>query len=63
MDPLVAQGTIGASRLVRAWAGLSQSGDVVDVEPFDPQSAGSDIYLASVDLEVLRDPRCDAGLS
>ncbi|TKA53436.1 hypothetical protein B0A53_04430 [Rhodotorula sp. CCFEE 5036] len=51
-DSKVAAGTIGASRLVRQFAGLSQSGDVVDVEPFDPYSLGSDIYLASLDLEV-----------
>lgn len=51
-DPKVAPGTIGASRLVRQFAGLSQSGDVVDVEPFDPFSLGSDIYLSSLDLEV-----------
>lgn len=51
-DPKVAPGSIGASRLVRQFAGLSQSGDVVDVEPFDPYSLGSDIYLASLDLEV-----------
>ncbi|KAI5478765.1 vesicular-fusion protein Sec18 [Pseudohyphozyma bogoriensis] len=51
-DPKVAPGTIGAARLVRQWAQLSQSGDIVDVEAFDPQSVGSDIYLASMDLEV-----------
>ncbi|GAA5990739.1 hypothetical protein JCM10908_003214 [Rhodotorula pacifica] len=51
-DSKVAPGTIGASRLVRQFAGLSQSGDVVDVEPFDPYSLGSDIYLASLDLEI-----------
>lgn len=28
------------------------SGDIVDVEAFDMSTAGSDIYLASLDLEV-----------
>ncbi|GJN88243.1 hypothetical protein Rhopal_001208-T1 [Rhodotorula paludigena] len=51
-DPAIPQGAVGASRLVRQFVGLSQSGDVVDVEPFDPQSLGSDIYLAALDLEV-----------
>lgn len=51
-DPKVAPGTIGAARLVRQWAQLSQSGDIVDVEAFNPASAGTDIYLASIDLEV-----------
>ncbi|GAA5873522.1 hypothetical protein JCM3774_000038 [Rhodotorula dairenensis] len=51
-DSKIVAGTIGASRLVRQFAGLSQSGDVVDVEPFDPYSLGSDIYLASLDLEI-----------
>ncbi|KAM0751567.1 AAA-domain-containing protein [Meredithblackwellia eburnea MCA 4105] len=51
-DPAVASGTVGAARLVRTWAGLSQSGDVVDVETFDVQSVAGDIYLASLDLEV-----------
>ncbi|KAK4692974.1 vesicle-fusing ATPase, partial [Phenoliferia sp. Uapishka_3] len=52
VDNQVRQGTIGASRLVRTWAGLSQSGDVVDVESFDPNGLGSDVYLASIDLEI-----------
>ena len=51
-DNKVAPGTVGAAKLVRTWAGLSMSGDVVDVESFDPQSQGTDIYLASMDLEV-----------
>lgn len=51
-DPAVPRGAIGAARLVRQWVGLSQSGDVVDVEPLDPNSLGSDLYLASLDLEV-----------
>lgn len=51
-DPKVAPGTIGAARLVRQWAQLSQSGDVVEVEAFNPASTGSDTYLASLDLEV-----------
>ncbi|GAA5993797.1 hypothetical protein JCM11641_006066, partial [Rhodosporidiobolus odoratus] len=52
-DPKVASGTIGAARLVRQFAQLSQSGDVVDVEPFDPaRQLGGDAYLASLDLEV-----------
>ncbi|BGP37599.1 transport between ER and Golgi ATPase protein [Rhodotorula kratochvilovae] len=51
-DPAVPRGAIGAARLVRQWVGLSQSGDVVDVEPFDPNSLGSDVYLAALDLEV-----------
>ncbi|GAA5849414.1 hypothetical protein JCM9279_000898 [Rhodotorula babjevae] len=51
-DPAVPRGAIGAARLVRQWVGLSQSGDIVDVEPFDPNSLGSDIYLASLDLEI-----------
>ncbi|GAA6003577.1 hypothetical protein JCM10207_000396 [Rhodosporidiobolus poonsookiae] len=52
-DPKISPGTIGAARLVRQFAQLSQSGDVVDVEAFDPASAlGGDAYLASVDLEI-----------
>ncbi|GAA6061702.1 hypothetical protein JCM10212_004934 [Sporobolomyces blumeae] len=51
-DPAIRPGTIGAARLVRQYAQLSQSGDVVDVEPFDPNSLGSNVYLASMDLEV-----------
>ncbi|GAA5872494.1 hypothetical protein JCM1840_006077 [Sporobolomyces johnsonii] len=51
-DPKIQPGTIGAARLVRQYAQLSQSGDVVDVEPFDPNSLGSNVYLASLDLEV-----------
>ncbi|GAA6033283.1 hypothetical protein JCM8097_006668 [Rhodosporidiobolus ruineniae] len=51
-DPKIQPGTIGAARLVRQFAQLSQSGDVVDVEPFEPQSLGKDVYLASLDLEV-----------
>jgi hypothetical protein len=31
------------------------AGDTVDVEAFDPSSLGSDIYLASLDLEVRPD--------
>lgn len=52
MDPNVAPGSIGAARLVRQFAQLSMSGDTVDVEAFDPQTLGSDVYLASLDLEV-----------
>ena len=37
---------------MRQYAQLSQSGDVVDVEAFDPNALGSDVYLASMDLEV-----------
>ena len=48
----MAPGTVGAARLVRQWAQLSQSGDVVEVEAFNPASTGSDVYLASLDLEV-----------
>ncbi|BGP18763.1 hypothetical protein JCM10213_004278 [Rhodosporidiobolus nylandii] len=52
-DPAISPGTIGAARLVRQYAQLSQAGDVVDVEPFDPASElGGDAYLASLDLEV-----------
>jgi hypothetical protein len=55
-DAKVAPGTIGAARLVRQWAQLSQSGDVVDVEAFNPAVAGVDMYLASLDLEVSLTP-------
>lgn len=51
-DNLVPVGSIGASKLIRTWVGLSLPGDVADVEPYDISSAGSDIYLASLDLEV-----------
>ncbi|BGP29749.1 transport between ER and Golgi ATPase protein [Rhodotorula toruloides] len=51
-DPSIPRGAIGAARLVRQFAGLSQSGDVVDVEPFEPGQLGSDVYLAALDLEV-----------
>ncbi|GAA5913743.1 hypothetical protein JCM6882_002331 [Rhodosporidiobolus microsporus] len=51
-DPAIQPGTIGAARLVRQYAQLSQSGDVVDVEAFDPNSLGGDVYLASLDLEI-----------
>lgn len=51
-DPSIASGCIGAARLVRQFAQLSMSGDTVDVEAFDPASLGSDVYLASLDLEV-----------
>ncbi|GAA6053700.1 hypothetical protein JCM3770_003173 [Rhodotorula araucariae] len=51
-DPAVPRGAIAAARLVRQWVGLSQSGDIVDVEPFDPNSLGSNIYLAALDLQV-----------
>ncbi|BGP68048.1 transport between ER and Golgi ATPase protein [Rhodotorula toruloides] len=50
-DPSIPRGAIGAARLVRQFAGLSQSGDVVDVEPFEPGQLGSDVYLAALDLE------------
>lgn len=49
---MIRPGTIGAARLVRQYAQLSQSGDVVDVEAFDPNTLGSNVYLASMDLEV-----------
>ncbi|ORY80718.1 vesicle-fusing ATPase [Leucosporidium creatinivorum] len=52
MDPSIQPGCIGAARLVRQYAQLSMSGDQVDVEAFDPSSIGSDIYLASLDLEI-----------
>ena len=55
-DPAIRPGTIGAARLVRQYAQLSQSGDVVDVEAFDPNSLGSNVYLASMDLEVRKNP-------
>ncbi|BGP22515.1 vesicular-fusion protein Sec18 [Rhodotorula toruloides] len=51
-DTSIPRGAIGAARLVRQFAGLSQSGDVVDVEPFEPGQLGSDVYLAALDLEV-----------
>ncbi|GAA5874930.1 hypothetical protein JCM8547_003614, partial [Rhodosporidiobolus lusitaniae] len=52
-DPAIAPGSIGAARLVRQYAQLSQSGDVVDVAPFDPsRELNGDIYLASLDVEV-----------
>ncbi|GAA5842585.1 hypothetical protein JCM3766R1_004865 [Sporobolomyces carnicolor] len=51
-DAAIRPGTIGAARLVRQYAQLSQSGDVVDVEAFDPNTLGSNVYLASMDLEV-----------
>jgi hypothetical protein len=54
-DAAIRPGTIGAARLVRQYAQLSQSGDVVDVEAFDPNTLGSDVYLASMDLEVSAD--------
>ncbi|GAA5841630.1 hypothetical protein JCM11251_004236 [Rhodosporidiobolus azoricus] len=51
-DAAIPPGSIGAARLVRQYAQLSQSGDVVDVEPFDPNQLGGDVYLASLDLEI-----------
>ncbi|KAM0792734.1 hypothetical protein ACM66B_002510 [Microbotryomycetes sp. NB124-2] len=51
-DPTIQPGTVGASRLIRQFAQLSMSGDQVTVEVFDPARQGSDVYLASIDLEV-----------
>lgn len=50
-DPKIPRGSVGAAKLIRQWAMLSQQGDVVDIESFDPTREG-DIYLGSVDLEV-----------
>jgi hypothetical protein len=37
----------------RAWAKLSTMGDVVNINPFDPQrELGSNCYLAELDLEL-----------
>ena len=52
-DNGIASGTVGASRLIRQWAQLSQSGDVVDVQPFNP---GHDMFVSSIDLEVSANP-------
>ena len=52
MDANIQPGHIGAARLVRQFAQLSMAGDQVEVEAFDPRELGSDVYLASLDLEV-----------
>ena len=45
-------GSLGTSRSIRQWAGLSQSGDTVQVASLDHHAMGAGIYLASLDLEL-----------
>ena len=45
-------GSVGTSRSIRQWAGLSQSGDTVQAAPLDHHAMGPAIYLASLDLEL-----------
>ena len=45
-------GSVGTSRSIRQWAGLSQSGDTVSAAPLDHHAMGASLYLSTLDLEL-----------